>query len=347
MGSLRDDIQDYEKRVTDNYQTLINVLNFAGQQLTTLLNEKDPPRKENPTFIEGLLNLALTIVLPQVMTFVKAKKLSEAAKGLVEDVEMGIGFVKAIPEVKDAAAKLLETSQKEAEKPSATMGMMASITDMYKRLEREKAAVSRFFDVLKRALPEPNGKPGHAPKKANWKLPDALGDYVDDLLYVFVYSLVREMVQKYGVIQIWVNKIWGDFSTTNIVLERKLSPLSETSTNWIFSNLTRGLKGKSLPGSANAPGGPATTSIVPVTNWVQLATAWQPPVTIEAVAIGLVGDGERYRNFKKGERLHSIFVHLNRITRGYVPWFNKWGDVEGYDTPQMAIIRKYATQGKK
>ena len=45
MGSLRDDIQDYAKRVSENYQTLINVLNFAGQQLTTLLNEKDPPAK--------------------------------------------------------------------------------------------------------------------------------------------------------------------------------------------------------------------------------------------------------------------------------------------------------------
>jgi hypothetical protein len=347
MGSLRDDIQDYEKRVTDNYQTLINVLNFAGQQLTTLLNEKDPPRKENPTFIEGLLDLALTLVLPQVMTFVKAKKLSEAAKGLVDDVEMGIGFVKAVPQVKDAAVKLVEGSKKEAEKASATMGMMASIQAMYKRLEREKAAVTTFFEVLKNAVPETNGKPGSASKRANWKLPEVLGSHVDDLVYVFVYSLVRETVQQYGSIHIWVNKIWGDFSTSHIVLERKLIPFSETSTNWIFSNLNRGLGGKELPGSANVPGGPATNRIEPVTNWVQLATAWQPPVKIEAVQIGMYGDGERYRNFKKGERLHSIFIHLHKINQGYVPRHNKWGQVEGYDTPQMALYRRIAGQGKK
>ena len=110
------------RAVSENYQTLINVLNFASQQLTTLLNEKDPPRKENPTLIEGLLDLTLSIVLPHVATFVKAKKLSEAAKGLVDDVEMGIGFVKAVPEVKNAAAKLLEAGKKEADKPSADHG---------------------------------------------------------------------------------------------------------------------------------------------------------------------------------------------------------------------------------
>jgi hypothetical protein len=352
MGSLRDDIQDYEKRVTDNYQTLINVLNFAGQRLTTLLNEKDPPRKENPTFIAGLLDLALTIVLPHVATFVKAKKLSEAAKGLVEDVEMGIGFVKDVPKVKDAAVKLLETSKTEAEKPSATMGMMASITAMYTRLEKEKAAVTAFFEALKSALPETNGKPGTASRRANWKLPEVLGSHVEDLVYVFVYSLVRETVQQYGEIQIWVNKIWKDkdgweFGTSQIVLERKLSPFSETSTNWIFGNLKRGLEGKALPGSANVSGGPATNRIEPVTTWVQLATAWQPPVKLEAVQIGMTGDGERYRNFKKGERLHSIFVHLHKTTSGYVPRVNKWGQVEGYDDPITAIYKKIAEQGKK
>jgi hypothetical protein len=348
MGSLRDDIQDYEKRVTDNYQTLINVLSFAEKQLTTILNEKDPPRQDNPTFIEGLLGLAVSIVLPHVATFVKAKKLSEAAKGLVEDVEMGIGFVKAIPEVKDAAEKLVEGSKKEDAKTSATMGMMASITAMYERLEREKAAVSTFFEVLKTAAPDTNGKPGRAPKKrADWKLPELLGHHVTDLRYAFMYSLVREAVKRYGAINIWVNKIWGDFSTSHIVLERKLSPFSETSTNWIFANLNRGLEGKALPGSANAPGGPATNRIEPVTNWVQLATAWEPPVNIEAVQIGMAGDGERYRNFKKGERLHRIFIHLNKINRGYVPRLNKWGQVEGYDDPVTAMYKKIANQGKK
>lgn len=347
MGSLRDDIQDYEKRVSDNYQTLINVLNFAGQQLTTLLNEKDPPRKDNLTFIEGLLDLALTVVLPQVAAFVKAKKLSEAAKGLVDDVEMGVGFAKAVPEVKTAAAKLLEAGKKEAEKPSATLGMMASITEMYKRLEREKAAVATFFEAVKRALPEAGGKPGPAARRADWKLPEVLGSHVDDLVYVFVYSLVRETVQKYGAIHIWVNKIWGDFSTTHIVLEKKLVPFSETSTNWIFGNLTRGLERKALPGGANPSGGPATNRIEPVTNYVQLATAWQPAVKLEAVEIGLYGDRERYQNFKKGERLHSIFVHLHKTTQGYVPRLDKWGRVEGYDTPQMALFKRIAGQGKK
>ena len=130
MGSVRDDIQDYAARVSENYQTLINVLNFASKQLTTLLTEKDPPRKDNPSLIEGLLDLTLTIVLPQVAAFVKAKKLSEAAKGLVDDVEMVIGHVKAVPEVKGAVTKLLEAGKQEPGKTSATMGMMASITDM-------------------------------------------------------------------------------------------------------------------------------------------------------------------------------------------------------------------------
>ena len=162
-----------------------------------------------------------------------------------------------------------------------------------------------------------------------------------------MYSLVRETVQQYGEIQIWVNKIWGDFSTAHIVLERKLNPFSETATNWIFGNLKRGLEGKALPGSANVSGGPATNRIEPVTTWVQLATAWKPPVKLEAVQIGMTGDGERYRNFKKGERLHSIFVHLYKTTNGYVPRLNKFGKVEGYDDPVTAMYKKIAEQGKK
>ena len=103
-------------------------------------------------------------MLPHVATFVKAKKLSEAAKGLVDDVEMGIGFVKAVPEVKNAAAKLLEAGKTEAEKPSATMGMMASITAMYERLEKEKAAAAAFFEAVKNALPTTNGRPAPPPR---------------------------------------------------------------------------------------------------------------------------------------------------------------------------------------
>ena len=216
---------------------------------------------------------------------------------------MVIGHVKAVPAVKGAVDKLLEANKKEAEKPSATMGMMASIEEMYLRLEREKGAAAAFFQSVKEALPEtngkPNGKPNPAAKTANWTLPEPLGVHVDDILYAFVYTLVRETVQKYGQIHIWVNKIWGDFSTTHIVLEKKLVPFSETATNWIFSNLNRGLGGKELPGGANAPGGPATNRIEPVTNWVQLATAWQPPVKLEAVEIGMYGDRERYKNFKR------------------------------------------------
>jgi hypothetical protein len=38
---------------------------------------------------------------------------------------------------------------------------------------------------------------------------------------------------------------------------------------------------------------------------------------------------------------------LHKINQGYVPRHNKWGQVEGYDTPQMALYRKIAGQGKK
>lgn len=348
MSTLREDIKEYADRVDKNYQTLINVLSFASQQLTTLLNEKDPPKKDNPAFIESLLNLSLAVVFPQVAAFIKAKKLSEAAKGFVDDMEMAYGHVKAIPEAITATKTLLDSAKKEAESTSATLGMMDSIIQTYKRLEREKAAAAVFFSALKQLPEGSGGKPATAQKgKARLVPPELLGLHVDDLMYAFVYSLVRETVQKYGEVQIVVNKTWGDYSTANIVLERKLKPFSETATNWIFTKLTRGLSGRELPATENVPGAPATNRIEPVTNWVQLATAWRPKVKLEAAAIGMTGDGDRYRNFKKGERLNSIFVELHKVSNGYVPRLNKFGVVEGFDDPITAIIKRTADLAKR
>lgn len=219
--------------------------------------------------------------------------------------------------------------------------MMDCITAMYKRLERQKALASANFDALKALLPQKGAKVDAIFAKTNWKQPpEPLGNSVDDLVYVFMYTLVREAIQRYVEIHVWVNKNWGPYTTRNIVLEVKPITLSQRSMDWIFANFNRGLSGKELPGSANAPGGPATNRIVPVTNYVQLATAWQPRVEIEDTDIGMVGDRDRYRAFLKGERLPSIFIHLYLTGHGYVPRLNKFGAVEGYDDPVTAQIRK-------
>jgi len=340
MRPSRDDLQDYEKRVTDNYQTLINVLLLSQNNLGTLLNEKDPPNQANPSFIESALDIALTVVAPQVWGFVKAKRLSEAAKALAEDAGMVLDGLKTVPTLKDKVAGLI-AAKDAPETPSATLKMMDCITAMYKRLERQKALASANFDALKALLPQKGAKVDAIFAKTDWKQPpEPLGNAVDDLVYVFMYTLVREAIQRYVEIHVWVNKTWGPYTTSNIVLEVKPITLSQRSMDWIFANFNRGLSGKELPGSANVPGGPATNRIVPVTNYVQLATAWQPRVEIEATDIGMVGDRDRYRAFLKGERLPSIFIHLYWTGHGYVPRLNKFGAVEGYDDPVTAQIRK-------
>jgi hypothetical protein len=335
MRPTEKELERYYEVALENYQTLIDIFQNASRDLNAILLATDAPEEKSLSVIEQLLETALFVAFPQAMIWIKAGKLTEERKKIVENAENLIGTIKAIGETYIKTDELI-TAKNNVKLTNPTLSMMKAVNEMEERLISQKALAFQHRNIVRSLRQVPSKLVDNWFSSTNWtNPPHQIGLHAKRVAYAFRYVLVRRAVSNHVTLHLKVFKYArklkdltreayeevAEFNTNDVVLSIEPKNISKASMAKIFEMFTEDF-GTTRAGG-DMPGTPAAKNIRAITDYAQMARWWMPTVHLEDVDANwldiLVMTGKKKvaeTGYVKGEKLKEIYITLDRERRG-------------------------------